>query len=381
MLTKSVFFFLSEIFLIIKEIKLGGLENNYIEKFSKSAKTYSNTASRAALIRFLPKYFIESISFGGIILIILYFIKNNYQLINFIPLMSVYIFAGYRLIPSFQQIYSAITEFQFSSAMLDSLHKDTMELDYTNKLKNKNIFLGFNKFIILKNISFHFQQSEKLILKNINITIPIKKKIAIIGHTGAGKSTIINIILGLLKPTSGKLLIDDLEMNPNNMQYWQNKIGYVPQDIYLKDDTIINNIKLFSDSNEKNSENKIVESAKKAFIHDFIIKELPEQYLTRVGEKGIRLSGGQKQRLAIARALYNDPEVLILDEATNSLDSQTEYKIMSNIYENISNKITVIKVEHRLNTIKNFDKIILIKNGEIQAEGSYDEIIKIYENK
>jgi HlyD family secretion protein len=196
--------------------------------------------------------------------------------------------------------------------------------------------------------------------------------VGLVGSTGCGKTTLIDIILGLLTPESGKISLDDIEINSNNKSGWQKQIGYVPQSIYLTDDTIIANIAFAIPYGEISSE-RVEKAAKMANLHDFIEK-LPDQYETFVGERGIRLSGGQRQRIGIARALYHNPNVLILDEATSSLDAITENVIMDAIH-NLSHKKTIIMIAHRLSTVKECDVIHFISDGRIIDSGTYQHLI------
>ena len=211
-------------------------------------------------------------------------------------------------------------------------------------------------------------------MKNINLNIQANKKIGIIGHTGSGKSTLLDILLGLLDIDSGLFQIDDKIININNVKSWQSKIGYVPQDIYLMNDTIFSNI-AFGTDNNKIDHDQVLKSAKIANIHDFINNELPQKYSTIVGERGTRLSGGQIQRIGIARALYNNPSVLVFDEGTSALDNITERNIIKNL-DNIKDQVTIIMSTHRINSLKEFDKIILLEKGKIESEGTYSDLMK-----
>ena len=210
-------------------------------------------------------------------------------------------------------------------------------------------------------------------MKNINLTIPIRKIVGIVGTTGSGKSTLVDIILGLLEPKEGKIEIDGQILKEDNLRSWQNLIGYVPQDIYLSDDTIARNIAFGIE--QKNIDKKSIERASKiANLHEFVLNELPSKYETIIGERGTRLSGGQKQRIGIARALYKNPNILILDEATSALDNQTEKAVIDSI-NNLNKKITIIMVAHRLNTMKSCDFIIKLENGIVTSKLNSDEFL------
>ena len=364
---------LSNSFGIIKETKLRSLENFFVNTFSNSAKKFAKNQSGAYMIGFLPRYFFEVIGFGGLLMMILYMMKNNNNFNSAIPILSLYAFAAYRLLPSLQQIYSAIVSLRYSGAAINLLSQDT-ELKFDNKNTSIKEKINFNQNILLKNVSFHYPNSNKYNLKNISIKIPVKSTVGIVGASGSGKSTLVDVILGLLKPHLGSIEIDNKTLNNNNLSSWQNIIGYVPQQIFLTNESILSNIAFGIES--KSIDYTAIENASKiANLHDFITKELKEKYNTMIGEKGVRLSGGQRQRIGIARALYHNPKVLILDEATNALDGLNEKEIIDTLYK-LNNKITIIIIAHRLNTIKECDQILLMDNGELIANGNYKDLSK-----
>ena len=232
----------------------------------------------------------------------------------------------------------------------------------------------FNESIKLKNVFYTYPNSSKTVLKNINLTIPAYKSVGIVGETGSGKTTTIDLILGLLEAQKGTLEIDGQIVNNKNRRAWQNSIGYVPQQIYLADTTVSENIAFGVNEDEISQEN-VERAAKIANLHEFIINELPSKYQTIIGERGVRLSGGQRQRIGIARALYHEPKLLIFDEATSALDNVTERSVMEAIY-NKDYKITKILIAHRLSTVKRCDKIFLFDKGELKHEGNYQELLE-----
>tara|TARA_X000000950_G_scaffold289243_1_gene411158 strand:+ start:2396 stop:4108 length:1713 start_codon:yes stop_codon:yes gene_type:complete len=374
---KSRFSSVSEAFGGIKEIKLGGFEKFYTNRFARSAKIFSERQISARLLKILPRYFLESIAFGGVLLIILILMSQKGSFQNALPYIAVYIFAGYRLLPAFQSIYGSINELRFAGPSLDNLYNDYKELNFLISNKNKNV-LPLNKNILLKNVNFSYPKSSNSALSDINLNIPVKNCVGIIGKTGSGKTTLIDIILGLLEPQKGTIEIDGMKINKQNLRLWQNNIGYVPQNIYLADDTIEANIALGINS-ENINKNAVKRSAENANIHNFIINELPKKYETTVGERGVRLSGGQRQRIGIARALYHKPQVLVLDEATSSLDNQTE-KIVMDTINGLSKEITIVLIAHRLSTLKNCDTIYLLEKGKIKKKGSFESLVKSHEN-
>ena len=364
---------LSEAFGAAKEVKLGGLEKIFVKRFSEPAKNFSNYKALLGALGQLPRYAIEIIIFGGMLLVILYLMADSKTFNSLIPIISLYAFAGYRLIPAIQQIYNSITRLRSVDAALNSLHDDLKDLQPKVLNKYEGI-LKVKKNITLKNVYYNYPNSSRTALKGININIQNKTTVGFVGPTGSGKTTTVDIILGLIQAQKGTLEVDNKVINNHNLRSWQNSIGYVPQNIYLSDDTIASNISFGTDF--KDIDQKSVEDAAKiANLHDFIINELPDKYKTFIGERGIRLSGGQRQRIGIARALYHKPEILVLDEATSSLDNLTEQEVMEAI-NRIGKEVTIILIAHRLSTVKNCDNIFFLENGKVVGNGTYDQLLE-----
>lgn len=367
----------SEAFGAVKEIKVGGLEKTYIERFSNPAKALAKYQASFSVINQLPRFALEAIAFGGMLLLILYLMSQSKNFINMVPILALYVFAGYRLLPSLQGIYNDISQLRFVDAGLDSVYDDLKNLNSFKSIEKKKIVL-VKKSIVLKNINYQYPNVSNKVLNGINLQIKAGSTIGIVGHTGSGKTTLIDIILGLLEPQQGNLEVDDIMINKNLIRDWQSSIGYVPQDIFMADDTVSSNIAFGHNPNY--IEKTFVEHAAKiANIHEFITEELPLKYNTKVGERGIRLSGGQKQRLGIARALYNNPQVLILDEATSALDNITEQTVIDNI-QNQRKDRTIIMITHRLTTVKDCDQIFIIEKGKIKDKGTFEHLVKSNEN-
>ena len=356
-----------------KEVKVGGLEKTYIKKFSDSAQATALTSASSQIINQMPRFFLEALAFGGILLIILYKMAQSGSFIDSLPILSLYVFAGYRLMPAVQQIYVSFAKLSFINSSLDKLYNDIRNLKPFNKNYNQDILL-VNRAITLKNIYYSYPNSSRTALKDININIPIKKTVGLVGTTGSGKTTTVDIILGLLEVQKGSLEVDGKIITKQNLRSWQRSIGYVPQHIYLSDDSIAANIAFGLEPKDINQ--VAVEKASKiANLHEFVINELPKQYQTIIGERGVRLSGGQRQRIGIARALYRNPQVLILDEATSALDNQTEKAVMDAV-NNLSKDITIIIIAHRLNTVKDCDIIFKFDKGHIVDQGNFNELFK-----
>ena len=364
----------TEAFGAAKEIKVSGLEQSYIKRFSSPARNFAISHASSQVIAQLPRFVLEAIAFGGIMLIILYMMSKTGSFNNSLPIISLYVFAGYRLMPALQQIYASLTQLSFVGPSIDKLNDDVRNIKPLS-LNNFKGIVSLNKKIILNNVYYNYPNSSRVALKNINLTIPAKTTVGFMGATGSGKTTTVDIILGLLEPQKGNLKIDDQIITYQNLRAWQRSIGYVPQQIFLTDDTIAANIA--HGIEQKNIDQKAVEKASViANLHEFVVNELPNQYQTKIGERGIRLSGGQRQRIGIARALYHNPQVLILDEATSALDTVTEKEVMDAV-NNLRNDITIIIISHRLSTLRECDKIFQLDKGELKTEGKYDELINV----
>lgn len=370
------FMTISEAFGAIKEIKVGGLEENYIKIFSNSAHIFARTQTFARVISQFPRFIIEVIFFGGILLMMFYIMSQTGSLNSALPIISLYVFAGYRLMPALQQVYGSFTQLTFVGPSLNKLYDDLKNLKPFNKIIDQQI-LTINEKITLKNIYYHYPNSSKTILRDINLSIPSKSTVGFVGATGSGKTTMVDIILGLLQAQKGTLEVDKKIITKQNLRSWQRLVGYVPQHIYLSDDTVAANI-VFGTEPKDINQDMVKKVAKIANLHKFVMDELPRQYETTIGERGVRLSGGQRQRIGIARALYHNPKVLILDEATSALDTQTEQAVMDAI-NNLKKEITIILIAHRLSTVKNCDIIYLLDKGQIKDQGTFEELRNINE--
>ena len=366
----------SEAFGAAKEVKVGGLEQVYVQRFSVPAKIFARVEGTAQVISQLPRFALEAIIFGGMMLIVLYFMQQSGIFIDILPKITFFAFAGYRLMPALQQVYRAGVQLRFIEPAIDALNNDLKSLKSTipDKEKSEDIF-PLNKTIALNHIYYNYPNASHVALNNIKLTIPARSTVGIVGATGSGKTTTVDIILGLLKPNKGTLEVDGQVINKNNHRAWQRSIGYVPQQIFLSDDTIAANI-AFGTNPEYISQVAVERAAKMANLHEFVTNELPQQYQTNVGERGVRLSGGQRQRIGIARALYHNPKVLILDEATSALDNLTEQAVMEAVNK-LGKKITIIMIAHRLSTVKNCDIIFFLEKGELKAEGTFEKLIQV----
>ncbi|MAJ81440.1 MAG: ABC transporter ATP-binding protein [Legionellales bacterium] len=365
-----------EAFNAFKVIKLTQNEDGYISRFNRAATKYATSQAAASSIAVIPRYVIELIVFGSLLLVLLYVIRFSDNLMNVIPTVSVYVFAGYRLLPALQQIYVAITQITYSkgiSARINAqlIRSAEVQVASTGNLIEKPIF---NKYISLENVCLKYPQSHFEAVKNINLKININTSVGFVGPTGSGKSTTMDIILGLLEPSSGYLKVDDRIIDKKLLSNWRNIIGHVPQDIHLIDGTISENIAFGIKSDSINT-TRLIEVSKQVKLHDFIMKQTQHGYETLVGDRGVRLSGGQIQRIAIARCLYNSPDILILDEATSALDNITEKFIVESM-RRLGRNITIIMVAHRLSSVRNCDEIFVFDGGRIIDNGTFESLSK-----
>lgn len=358
----------------VKEIKLMGKEPIFIRRYSKPSRKYTYVTAATQIVGQLPSYGLEALAFGGILLMVIYLLSIGRAPASVITLLGIYAFAIYRLMPALQQIFSSVTTIRANEASLDAVYSDlnTAELELPAN-RDDVATLPFEQSLELKNITFQYPETDEPVLKDFSLTIKANTSVAFVGSTGSGKTTTVDILLGLLEPAAGQLVVDGVEVSGDKIANWQKNLGYVPQVIYLNDDTIARNI-AFGVHHTQVDREAVEKAAKLANIHDFIVSDLPQGYDTPVGERGIRLSGGQRQRLGIARALYHNPAVLVLDEATSALDGVTEEHIF-NAVSDIGKSKTIIMIAHRISTVRNCEVIYLLDRGQVVAQGAYDELL------
>jgi ABC-type multidrug transport system fused ATPase/permease subunit len=364
----------------IKDLKILGGEPVFLARFAEHAQRHALNNVAHGVISRLPRYALEIISFGGILLIVLYFLEADAGFGTMAPLLALYAYAGYRLLPALQEVYAGVTTMRANLYGLEVLHRDMTEeggkADSEAALAASRGLqpLPFARELELRDVRFSYSGAENPVLDGISLVIPCYSSVGIVGATGTGKTTLVDLILGLLTATSGQIRVDGVEIGGENLLRWRRNVGYVPQNIFLTDDTITNNI-AFGAPEQEIDQAAVVRAARIANLQEFIESELPRGYQTVIGERGVRLSGGQRQRLGIARALYRDPAMLIMDEATSSLDGVTEGAVNEALHA-LSGKKTVITIAHRLTTVKACDVIYLMEQGRIVSHGTYDELLK-----
>lgn len=341
----------------IKDVKMAHATREYIKGFSRASHEFSRNSAAAETLSQSPLYIVEAVGYSGLILISLFLLWRSGDMAQVLPALGLYGFAAYRLLPAVQIMYRGIARLRFSSAALENIHKD-ISLPILLE-KNTQSSMCPRREICLRDVYYSYPASpEEFILSGINITIPANSTVGLIGRSGAGKSTVMDILLALVKPHSGSVIVDGVVIDSENQSEWQRSIGYVPQHIYLADVSLAENI-AFGVALENIDMQAVERAARIAQIHDFAINELPQGYYTLVGDRGIRLSGGQRQRVGIARALYRDPPVLCMDEATSALDARTEQELNDAIRV-LSGLKTVVIIAHREASLKNCDQIVTI---------------------
>ena len=362
----------SESLFAIKEVKIGGVEDLYIQRFNSSAKEFAKNEAQLKTITALPRYALEAIAFGGMVLVLLSVLDDKNGVSQVLPIVALYAFAGYRLLPAMQALYSNLTSLRFSETIVNELYKEIESLDNVNKKKDEENISFLDK-LVLSNVSFNYPGTDRSVLNDISLTIPVNNMVGFVGLTGSGKTTLIDIILGLLEPQKGSLVVDGVEINSKNIINWQRKLGYVPQQISLIDASLAENIAFGVKKEEINMET-VHNVSRIASLHDFVNNNLKDGYNTPIGERGVKLSGGQRQRVGLARALYHNPSVLVLDEATSALDNTTERVVMDSI-KKLGQEITIIIIAHRLSTIRDCDVIYHLDKGNILSKGTYEELL------
>jgi ATP-binding cassette, subfamily B, bacterial PglK len=364
--------YLQQGFGALRDIKIINSEKFFLDQYNSANIESCNSLAKHLTIKQLPRLILEFIALVCIVTIVISMIIKNSDLSSIIPTLAMFGAASMRLLPSTNRILEAVQNISYGKSSIDIVYQELTT--YTNKSvdpEEQREDLKFKRSISLKKISFHYKSNKNKILHNININIPKGKFIGIIGESGAGKSTLIDILLGLLKPDTGLVQVDNVNIS-KNINSWQKKIGYVPQDIYLIDDTLKQNI-AFGVNKDKIDNKQVMKVIRMSKLEEFV-NSLEGGLDTVFGERGIRLSGGQLQRIAIARALYREPEILILDEATSALDVQTENFVMDSV-KNLRGLKTILFITHRMTTIKNCDYLYKLNNGVIEQEGKPIDIL------
>ncbi|WNK20111.1 ABC transporter ATP-binding protein [Halomonas piscis] len=362
----------------IKDALLLGRQQVFTDRFDDASDRFAEAQGTTQALSQAPRYAMELVAFGSVIFLVLYLLTAHQgNLGTILPALSVYALAGFKLLPAFQQIYTSLSQIRGNLAAFDSLKSDLYASSsahapvQASEDGQTDQHLAPSQSIQLGNVSFTYPGKQEPALKGLNLEIPANNVIGLVGASGSGKSTTIDLLLGLIEAQQGELLIDGQPLTDENRRAWQNSLGFVPQAIFLADSSIRENI-AFGLRPETIDEAKVQRAARMAHLEE-LLTELPDGLETRVGERGVQLSGGQRQRIGIARALYHDADVLVLDEATSALDGITEKLIMDAIHD-FSGKKTIIMIAHRLATVKQCDTIYLMADGQVTDHGNYTEL-------
>ena len=363
---------LQEGFGAVKEIQLLGRENFFYSLFDIYNSKSVNAQLKIGFLLSIPRFLLEwmAVFILSFILIYLFFIGVN--LSSVVPTIGLFLLAAFKIIPSVSRIISSYQGLSFAFPSIDQIHHDLKLTDTRlsiNQNKQENQIL-FNNQITVDNVSFKYPSASKTSLESVNLKISHGEMVGIIGESGSGKSTFIDLLTGVFVPDEGTITVDGINIT-KNYRAWQNLIGYVPQNIYLSDDTIVRNIAFGIEEDDINYR-KIEDVIKKTNLQNFV-NDLPEGLHTKLGEKGVKMSGGQLQRIGIARALYNDPQILILDESTSALDYNTENDIMNEIAKHKESK-TILIITHRTHSLINCDNVHKISSGRVVYSGSIQDL-------
>jgi ABC-type multidrug transport system fused ATPase/permease subunit len=377
----------SEAFGGIKDVKILGKEPFFAWSFGIGAKRFAATQSAYRILTGIPGQSIQALAIGfAVVLIII--LLNTGSLVQILPMLAIYAFAIMRIIPHIQTFFQSTASVRYYAYTVNALYKDMTTISLPpdasdfEAMNMKPEILPFMCTIELKGIEFSYSASREPVLKGIDLHIKKDTSVGFVGTTGCGKTTLVDVIMGLLEPSAGSIIVDDIPVltasigggSKMNISPWQRNFGYVPQQIYLSDDTIAANIAFGVPDNMRNS-SAIERAARAANLHEYITTELSDGYNTFVGERGVKLSGGQRQRIGIARSLYHDPAILVMDEATSALDTVTEDAVMEAIH-NLMHLKTIIIIAHRISTIRECEMICVMEKGKIITQGSYDELIQ-----
>ena len=353
-----------------KEVKLLGREKEFIDQYQIHNIGSAKVSQGWFTIQALPRLWLELLAVFGLVVLVFVMIERGKPMDSLLPILALFAAAAFRIMPSVSRVIGSFQGIRYALPAINKLFDEFSLFEKAESIKSNEEF-PFNREITLSNVSFSYEKTESNALNNVSFSIPFGTTVGLVGTTGAGKSTLIDIILGLLPPKNGSIKVDGIDIH-TNLRGWQDKIGYVPQTIYLTDDTLRRNVAF--GLSDKEIDDTAVNKALSAAHMDSFLKSQPHGLDSVVGERGIRLSGGQRQRIGIARALYHDPSILVLDEATSSLDNETEATVMDAVRDLKGNK-TIIIVAHRLSTVEHSDWLYRLEHGMIVEEGKPETIL------
>ncbi|SNT40055.1 ABC-type bacteriocin/lantibiotic exporter, contains an N-terminal double-glycine peptidase domain [[Luteovulum] sphaeroides subsp. megalophilum] len=362
----------------IKDIKLLGREGVYLDRFNRPSLETTESQIGVAVIGQVPRYAIQIVAFAGIIVLCLLLIdrdglQDRQALGRILPVVGVLAFAGQRLMPELQKLYQSFTQINSAGPAVERIYTDLMRGTGARIDRSDPEPIGVRQQLEIERISYSYPNADRPGLDNVSLVVKAGERIGIVGSSGAGKTTLADVILGLLRPQTGLLRSDGIDITEQTLRAWQRSVAYVPQDIFLIDASLSENIALGL-PRDKIDQAMVERAARIAQLHDFALTELAEGYDTIIGERGVRLSGGQRQRIGIARALYNDADLIVFDEATSALDNLTEREVMASI-EALPGDKTIVMIAHRLSTVKVCDRIVLMHRGTVADVGQWDDLV------
>jgi ABC-type multidrug transport system fused ATPase/permease subunit len=366
----------------IKDLKLLGQEAAYAARFERPSRRMARVQVSVQLISQLPRFALQALAFGGIILLCLALLDPvrlasgaGAAVADILPTLGVFALAGQRLMPELSTLYRALATLQSGSAAVDIVYEDLVQKAGGGSLpRDLTEGLGLRERLEISGVSYRYPNADQPGLRDISLSILAGEKIGIVGSSGAGKTTLADLVLGLLEPASGELRVDGKAVTAANVRAWQQSVGYVPQDIFLIDASVSENIALGLPPTAIHQA-RVEEAARIAQLHEFIRSDLPQGYATHVGERGVRLSGGQRQRIGIARALYHDADLIVFDEATSALDNLTEREVMAAI-DALPGDKTVLMIAHRLSTVKRCDRIVVLDHGLLVGFDTWEALMQ-----
>lgn len=357
-----------------KELKLYQLEHVAVAEFEKASGRFASLAARNSVVSQLPRYAIESVAFGGLLVVVLIWLAGGKRLEALLPVLGLFAFAAYRLLPSLQGVFAGAAIIRFNLSSLDVLVRDLRDRRAAEVSSSPTAeTVPFEHELALSQVTFAYANVGKPSVRNVSLRHRPGEWLALVGATGAGKSTLVDLMIGFLAPTTGEIAVDGQPLaNDGVRAQWQRQVAYVPQMIFIVDDTVERNI-AFGVGGDAVDVSRVRWAARVAQLDEFIRSDLPNGYQTVVGERGMRLSGGQRQRIGIARALYRSPRYLVLDEATSALDNVTEAAFFERLRAELKN-VAVISIAHRLSTTRHFDRVVVLDGGAVRDAGTYAEV-------
>lgn len=359
----------------MKTVKVYNEQGFFYDRYEEASREFCNVQPKYNLVLVSPRYVLEFLAFGTILIITIYLYISSGNIQAALPKLSFYAVAGYRLLPALQKTFAAAAKIRHNFPVLDRLYDDLYAGRLIKSHPQPTVSpMPFHRTITLQGVHYNYDNTDQAVINDISLEIQKGQTVAFVGATGSGKTTLIDLIVGLLSPTEGAISIDDTTLHAGNIANWQANVAYVPQEVFLFDDSVRRNIAIGREDAEIDRQ-LLLQVAQVADIADFIENELKAGFESEIGEKGVRLSGGQRQRLGLARALYRRPAVLVLDEATSALDSITEKGIIESL-KSFSDDLTTIIIAHRLSTVRHADAIYIMSEGNIVAKGTYQSLMQ-----